>query len=109
MSKLTFFDINSTYRDRNRNPSPSEFEIPISQTGIKNKSQAFDGISLQSGNKYWNFQYFNSSTPSRILEGTVITDREDPGNDFNSLTRGLEAIVLFDTTSDVHYNRKLLL
>lgn len=96
MSKLTFFDINSTYRDRNTFPSPSEFQIPISQTGTKNKTQAVDGVSLQSAEKYWAYNLFNkgiTAASSHILSGTIIADRTT--DDYHSLTTGLEAIVSF--------------
>ncbi len=43
-----YLDINSTYRDRNVWPLPSEFDIPISQTGIKSIQDALDPVSLGS-------------------------------------------------------------
>jgi len=46
MSNTRFIEVNSTYRDRNLWPLPAEFEIPISQNGIKSFGTAIDPVSL---------------------------------------------------------------
>jgi hypothetical protein len=45
---IKYLEIDSTYRDRNRFPNPSDFEVPISQTGARNKFTALDPVSLSS-------------------------------------------------------------
>lgn len=46
MSNTRYIEINSTYRNRNYWPLPSEFVIPISQTGKKTMKDALDPVSL---------------------------------------------------------------
>lgn len=46
MSNSRYLEIDSTYRDRTRFPSPAEFEIPISQNGRKGINDAVDPVSL---------------------------------------------------------------
>ena len=43
---IRYLEIDSTYRDRNRFPNPCDFEIPISQTGVKDKFNAIDPVSI---------------------------------------------------------------
>jgi hypothetical protein len=43
---IRYLEIDSTYRDRNRFPNPCDFEIPISQSGVKDKFNAIDPVSL---------------------------------------------------------------
>jgi hypothetical protein len=43
---IKYLEIDSTYRDRNRFPLPSDFEVPISQSGVKNKFNAIDPVSF---------------------------------------------------------------
>jgi hypothetical protein len=45
---IRYLEIDSTYRDRNRFPNPSDFEVSISQTGARNKFTALDPVSLSS-------------------------------------------------------------
>ena len=46
MSNARFIEVNSTYRDRKIWPLAGEFEIPISQSGIKSFGTAVDPVSL---------------------------------------------------------------
>lgn len=46
MSNLRYIELSSSYRDRNLWPSPAEFEVPISQTGVLSKNNAVDPVSL---------------------------------------------------------------
>lgn len=55
-----YLEIDSTYRDRNRFPNPSDFEIPISQTGARDRFTALDPVSL--------------STPLTIFDGSFRND-----------------------------------
>jgi len=40
-----YLEIDSSFRDRNRFPNPSDFEIPISQTGTRDRFNAIDAVS----------------------------------------------------------------
>ncbi len=51
-----YLEIDSTYRDRNRFSNPSDFEIPISQAGARDRFTALDPVSL--------------STPLTIFDGS---------------------------------------
>jgi hypothetical protein len=55
-----YLEIDSTYRDRNRFSNPSDFEIPISQTGVRDRFTALDPVSL--------------STPLTIFDGSFRND-----------------------------------
>ena len=55
-----YLEIDSTYRDRNRFTNPSDFEIPISQTGERDRFTALDPVSL--------------STPLTIFDGSFRND-----------------------------------
>jgi hypothetical protein len=70
-----FIEVNSTYRDRNLWPIPGEFEIPISQTGIKNnKNEAIDSVSLSEPLVSWtpNDLSFNEN----IYSGNFYTNSD---------------------------------
>jgi hypothetical protein len=45
MSNARYIEIDSAYRDRTRNPLASDFEVPLSQTGLKGKLSALDPVS----------------------------------------------------------------
>ena len=49
----SYLHIDSTYRNRNLWPKPGEFEIPIQQTGIENKDNSIDPVSLSEPLIYW--------------------------------------------------------
>ena len=57
MSTTRYLEFDSTYRDRNQYPNPSNFLIEISQTGQKTKEQAVDPISLASPILFWNTSF----------------------------------------------------
>jgi hypothetical protein len=54
-----YIEVDSTYRDRNLYPYPSEFEIPIAQSGAKDKNTALDPVSLAAPVNTWKSNYFN--------------------------------------------------
>ena len=55
-----YLEIDSSFRDRNRFPNPSDFEIPISQTGTRDRFNAIDAVS--------------NSTPIQIFNGYFRND-----------------------------------
>lgn len=70
MSGNRYLEIDSTYRDRNRFPLASDFEIPISQTGRKDRLSAVDPVSTASSITTWfgnNFVANTASTSSIAL------------------------------------------
>jgi hypothetical protein len=73
-----YIEINSTYRNRNLWPKPGQFEIPISQTGIKNnKLDAIDPVSLAEPLVYWSPNAF-IITGSIGIPGTLIDSLAPP-------------------------------
>ena len=62
MSNIRYLEIDSTYRNRNLWPDPSNFEIEISQTGTKNKNNALDPVSLSTPIKVWKSKQFNTNS-----------------------------------------------
>ena len=60
MSNIRYLEIDSTYRNRNEYPSPANFVVEISQSGIRNALQAVDPISVQAIQEIWNGSFDNS-------------------------------------------------
>ena len=71
MSNLRYLEVESTFRDRNRFPLPSQFEIPISQTGRKLKMNAVDPVCNSSPILTWSGNKFNA------VAGNLITGNID--------------------------------
>lgn len=53
MSNRRYLEIDSTYRNRNQFPNPSNFEVLISQSGSRNAINAYDPISEAAPIKTW--------------------------------------------------------
>ena len=70
MSNIRYLEIDSTYRNREQYPSPSKFEVLISQTGIRDRFEANDPVALSSPLVTW--------TPTTVLSSGVI--QYNPGN-----------------------------
>ena len=73
MNTLRYLEINSSYRDRNLWPLPGSFEIPISQTGRKNKRYSIDPVSLSMPIFSWtsnNFKIGGGITINLIVDNT---------------------------------------
>jgi hypothetical protein len=66
-----YIEIDSTYRNRNRWPNPSDFEVPISQSGDKLKGEALDPISSMTSVKSWKSNFFDS------VEGGINRDEKE--------------------------------
>ena len=73
MSNNRYLEIDSTYRDRTLWPLAGEFEIPISQTGSKSKTDALDPVSLGSPLTSWTGNRVDANTSGNILTTTVDT------------------------------------
>lgn len=71
MSNTRYLEIDSTYRNRNQWPLPSQFEIPISQHGRDNKVQSMDPVSLNASVKSWCSNAFTVS--GGVTATTAIT------------------------------------
>lgn len=68
---VRYFDIDSTYRNRNEWPLPSEFVIPISTSGTKPVCEALDPVCLSSPIHSWRSYDFN--TYKDALTTTYVT------------------------------------
>ena len=75
MSNTRYLEFDSTYRNRNEWPLASEFQIPISQSGRKNISNALDPVSLATPIMAWTCNYLDKSDPTMntiTLSGTLL-------------------------------------
>ena len=116
MTTARYLEVDSTYRNRNEWPLPAEFEMLISQTGRKNRSDAVDPVSLASSSFRWQSYAFNTTGPSATVSGTVenidspgfgasgdtntlITLTAIAGNTFQQLSNYYIASVMFDFTT----------
>ena len=68
-----YLHIDSTYRDRNLWPKAGEFEIPLSQTGDKCKTNSLDPVSFAEPLVYWTADYLKNSgnIVSNKIEGYI--------------------------------------
>jgi guanyl-specific ribonuclease Sa len=71
MSNTRYIEVSSNYRNRNIWPLAAEFEIPISQTGLKSKNDALDPVSLSMPIFSWTSNNLLIGGTSQILTGTV--------------------------------------
>ena len=74
MSNSRYLEFDSTYRNRNEWPLASEFQIPISQSGRKNQSNALDTVCLSTPIMTWTSYYLETSStpPNGILVGKIL-------------------------------------
>lgn len=73
MASARYLEIDSTYRDRTVWPNPSEFEILISQSGVKGKETAIDPVCDATPTAAWTSNNFNNGTLGRTVTLTVET------------------------------------
>ena len=69
-----YIEIDSTYRDRNLWPLPGNFEILLSQTGIKGKNDSIDAVSEAEPLTAWTQQALQITTTfpaTSKLEGII--------------------------------------
>lgn len=73
MSNTRYIEFDSTYRNRNEWPLPAEFEVLISQTGRKDRSNAVDPISDSANITRWTSNTFDTSGVGVSITGLVDT------------------------------------
>jgi hypothetical protein len=66
MSSTRYLEFDSTYRDRNQYPVPSNFVIEISQTGQSGRDNPKDPIALASPLLYWNTSFREDSAATTV-------------------------------------------
>ena len=71
MEQIQYLEINSSRRNRNLNPLPGHFEVPLSQSGQKQAIEALDPVTLAAPQLQWIGQNFNTiqgtSNPSQLI------------------------------------------
>jgi len=88
-----YFEINSTYRNRNQFPSPADFDIEISQTGTRNNIQALDPVSFMAPRKIF--------VPFPTITGTIANPTSPPYLPFTTSREDLILEILSGTASTV--------
>jgi len=85
MSNTRYIEIDSQYRDRNRWPLAGAFEIPISQSGTKDRFSALDPVSASAIMLHQPVSFVNTSSGGSVLQGLVsintgpsVTQTSDP-------------------------------
>lgn len=71
-----YLELDSTYRDRTKWPEPAQFEVQISQSGVKNKDNAIDPVCLSAPVNVWKGNMFRTGGGSTVLvsnAGTTAT------------------------------------
>jgi hypothetical protein len=79
MANIRYLEIDSTYRDRNRFPLPSNFEVDISQTGTKDRYTAIDPVSLAAPITSWTSGKFDQTLSSYIVS-CIVSPIVPPNN-----------------------------
>lgn len=102
MSNNRILEIDSTYRNRNEWPLPGAFEIPISQTGRKDKNNALDPVSLSVPLQSWTCNNLNTNNlpsisgtfcdPTTISLGNAISNVAIIANTLRNNTVGFQEI-----------------
>lgn len=77
MSVTKYLEIDSSFRDRNKNPNVAEFEIPISISGTKGRNDALDPVSLASPILHWKGNNLDLITSSGSVSITVSSTNEN--------------------------------
>ena len=85
MEPTQYLEITSARRNRNENPLPSDFDIPLSQSGQKSAIDALDPVCLAAPLLQWQSNNFNmlDHTSSIIV---MIDDITSIGNSFSTTT-----------------------
>ena len=78
MSNNRYLEFDSTYRNRNEWPLASEFQIPISQSGRKNNTDALDPVCLSNPITAWTSNLLNATTSSVNLTGAILFNNASP-------------------------------
>ena len=97
-----YIEVDSTYRDRNLYPYPSEFEIPIAQSGSKDKDTALDPVSLAAPVQTWKSKYFNyASFVNPTLTLRIPTEDIPLTNTIDSNTLILESFNMLNQPRNI--------
>jgi len=85
MSNTRYIEFDSQYRNRNQWPKAAEFEIPISQSGTRDRFNALDPVSNAAIMLHQPVSFINTVTGSFNINGTVsinpgpsVTQTSDP-------------------------------
>jgi hypothetical protein len=97
MSNTRYIEVCSSYRDRNRWPLPSEFEMPIGQSGTRGKLDAIDPVSNATPMAKWQVDRFDT-TNTTIVGPTPITFTVSPNT--NSITNSSGRLVVMATADN---------
>jgi len=76
MATTKYLELDSTYRDRVKWPSPAQFEVQIAQSGVKNKDNAVDPVCLSAPINVWKGNAFATAGSSTVVvdkAGTTAT------------------------------------
>jgi hypothetical protein len=71
MNQTKYISIDSTFRDRTKDPLPGEFEVIFSNSGMKDRFSAVDPVCYSAPEIVFN-SYFDLATPSITLSGTIL-------------------------------------
>jgi hypothetical protein len=121
MSNTRYIEIDSSYRNRNEWPNPSEFEIIISQTGRKDMHNSQDPVSLATPiGISWSPSTFNIAPSQKIVATIknvdvenasdqktiikVVNDSSPSANVFNNIDGYYNGIVLKNDTQSTAGN-----
>ena len=74
-----YFDIDSTYRNRNMWPLASQFEIPVSTLGTRPACQAVDPVCNAAPITSWTSNAFNKIGDGSFVNVNVTPNACDPG------------------------------
>jgi len=102
-----FIEVNSTYRDRNLWPLPAEFEIPISQSGIKSINSAIDPVSLATPVFSWSSNWLLIGNGSQIggIPPAMIDNTTKIKNSSDGITLVILAPSIFGVIYTIHQLR----
>ena len=95
-----YLDIDSSYRNRNLWPLPGEFEILISQTGVKEKGYAYDPVCLSEPIDVWSCNGLTTSQPSTYQLAGILSPNNTYGD--SCYTQTVSELTLIFT--DVYNN-----
>jgi hypothetical protein len=73
-----YIEIDSTYRDRNKFPLPSEFDVIISQSGLKGKKDAIDPVCDSAPVYIFNKYMINDDTSDIIYNLEIVNPVSAP-------------------------------
>lgn len=79
-----YLEIDSSFRNRNLYPIPSNFVVEISQSGQKNAMSALDPVSNASPIKVWNNSFTEATWGSNIITNITVSPASSPSTDGNT-------------------------